>query len=179
VVSSSSAEVAFTIDNKAPSSIFTVEWRRAGESDAAYRPIGTICPVVARGAVKSELFFRVKLEATAGHLRSAYITAADCGGDPFVFESGEGTPAAPDGIQPGFGFGHWHTSVNDNSVNLKAIYRLPVSALQGTYSFHATVASRAFNPSDPDGYLLADPWEYNPAPVYNPHHVYFSVVDQD
>lgn len=180
-VLSSSAEVAFNIDNSAPHAGFSVEWRREHESDTDYRPLGYPCPLVQRGKVPVSLLFRVTLEASAKHLRAALVSAGGCGDGNFELLSGTGTPAAalyPLPASP-LEFAHWHTSTSDNAVTLKAIYRLPATAHQGTYTFSSRVTSRAFNPNDGVGHLRPIPWEYDPAPLYSDPGVQFSVIDLD
>jgi hypothetical protein len=62
---------------------------------------------------------------------------------------------------------------------LQAIFRLPSTALEGTYSFSARVSSRAFNPNGGDGghLILPDPWEYDPEPVHIDPSFAFSVIN--
>lgn len=160
---SSSDEVAFNIDNSAPLGPLSIEWRRIG--DAAFQLLAAPCPLVKRGSPPVELEFRVTLDASAAHLRSARLSAGGCGGGNFVFVSG--TPE------------HWHTSTADNAEMLQAIFRLPATALEGTYSFSARVSGRAFNPNGGDGghLLLPEPWEYDPEPSHIDPHFAFSVIN--
>jgi hypothetical protein len=134
-VTSSSAEVAFNVDNSAPHGPLTIEWRKAGVG--AFQPLVPPCPLVRRGSVPANLEFRVTLQASATHLRSARISASGCGGGDFVFVSGTTE--------------HWHTSTADNTETLQAIFSLSSSVLEGTYGFSAHVASRALNPNGGDG----------------------------
>ncbi len=62
---------------------------------------------------------------------------------------------------------------------MEVVYKLPgLGAAEGTYSFHAEVASRAFNPSGGDGgHLATPPWQYDPAPIYIQPSVAFSVFN--
>lgn len=165
VVSSTSAEVAFNVDNSSPSGPLTVEWRKAGSG--AFQQLVAPCPVVRRGATPVDVEFRVTLDASAAHLRSAILSAGGCGGGNFVFVSGNTD--------------HWHTSAADNSVVLQAIYRLPAATLEGTYAFSGHVSGRAMNPNGGDGghLILPDPWEYDP----DDSHIYpnfaFSVINTD
>ncbi len=165
VVTSSSAEVAFNIDNVAPTGPLTIEWRKAGAG--AFQPLVPPCPLIRRGSVPANLEFRVTLQASATHLRSAQIFASGCGGGDFVFVSGTTE--------------HWHTSTVDNTVTLQAIFSLSSSALEGTYGFSAHVASRAFNPSGGDGghLILPEPWEYDPDNKYTNSSFDFSVINVD
>jgi hypothetical protein len=160
---SSSDEVAFNVDNAAPNGPFTIEWRRVG--GGAFQLLVPPCPLVRRGATPVDLEFRVTLDASATHLRSASLSAGGCGGGDFVFVSGTTE--------------HWHTSTVDNAVVLQAIFRLPSTTLEGTYSFSARVSSRAFNPNGGDGghLILPDPWEYDPEPSHIDPHFAFSVIN--
>lgn len=160
---SSSAEVAFNIDNSSPKGPITVEWRKVG--GGAFQQLVPPCPLVRRGVVPVDIEFRVTLDASATHLRSAELNAGDCGGGSFVFVSGTTE--------------HWHTDpFLDNSEILQAIFRLPSAALEGTYSFSAEVASRAFNPNDVSGALiLPNPWEYDPKPIHIYPYFAFSVIN--
>ena len=161
VASSSSAEVAFNIDNAYPTGPLSVEWRIGG---GAFQPLLPPCAVVRRGTTPADVEFRVTLVAAASHLRAAQLFANDCGYGHFVHVSGATE--------------HWHTAPNDNSETLQVIYRLPGSAAQGTYSFSAHVGSRAFNPNGGDGgHLRIPPWEYDPEDRYIDPNVAFSVID--
>lgn len=149
-VTSSSAEVAFNVDNSTPLGPLSVEWRKVGSG--SFQLLAPPCPLVKRGDTPVDLEFRVTLDASAAHLRSAYLAAGGCGRGDFFLVSGVTE--------------HWHTTTSDNAEILQAIYRLPSTALQGTYSFSARVSSRAFNPNGGDGghLILPDPWEYDPEP---------------
>lgn len=162
VASSTSAEVAFNTDNAAPKGPFTVEWRKLGGS---FQLLVPPCPLVKRGSTPVELEFRVTLAASATHLRSAYLAAGGCGDGDFMFVGGTTE--------------HWHTATSDNAETLQAIFRLPPSAHEGTYSFSARVSSRAFNPNGGDGghLILPDPWEYDPDDLHIDPHFAFSVID--
>lgn len=159
---SSSAEVAFNIDNSLPLGPLTVEWRKAGSG--AFQLLNSPCACVHRGDIPADLEFRVTMVASATHLRSAILTAVDCGGGNLTWVSGTTE--------------HWHVSTSDNTEILQAIYRLPKEALQGTYGFGGEVSGRAFNPSG-SGHLKQATWEYDP----NDSHIYpsfaFSVIDAD
>jgi hypothetical protein len=161
--SSSSAEVAFNIDNAAPLGPLTVEWRKVGSG--AFQPLVAPCPLVRRGVTPADLEFRVTVSAAATHLRSALLAAGGCGGGEFEFVSGTTE--------------HWHTSPSDNAEVLQAIFRLPSTTLEGTYGFSARVSSRAFNPNGGDGghLILPDPWEYDPEPVHIDPSFAFSVIN--
>jgi hypothetical protein len=163
VASDSSSEVAFNVDNSLPLGPLTIEWRKVG--GGAFVPLVPPCPLVKRGVVPVDLEFRVTLNASADHLRSAQIFAGGCGGGNFVFVGGTTE--------------HWHVSTADNAEVLQAIFRLPAAVLEGTYSFSAHVAGRGFNPNGGDGghLILPDPWEYNPEPSHIDPHFAFSVIN--
>jgi hypothetical protein len=163
VVNSTSAEVAFNVDNSSPSGPMTIEWRKVG--GGAFQLLTPPCPLVRRGAVPADLEFRVTLDASAMHLRSAQLFAGGCGAGDFVHVSGATE--------------HWHVNAADNAETLQAIYRLNATAAEGTYSFSALVAGRAMNPSGGDGghLILPDPWEYNPVNKYITPQFAFSVIN--
>lgn len=165
---STSAEVAFHVDNSYPRGPITVEWRKYGTGDP-FQPLGAVCPKVMRGATPVDIEFRVTLDAAATHLRSARLYASGCGGGEFELLTSLDTSQ------------HWHTAATDNSVSLVARYRLPSTALQGTYIYSAWVASRAMNPNGGDGgqLILPDPWEYDPHDIDIWPYVAFSVIDHD
>jgi hypothetical protein len=93
--------------------------------------------MVKRGTTPVDLEFRVTLDESATHLRSAQILAGGCGAGNFEFVSGKTE--------------HWHISPANNAAILQAIFRLPSTAYEGTYSFSVVVASRASNPLGADG----------------------------
>lgn len=172
-VSSSSSDVAFNVDNSRPLGPMTVEWSYS--SAGPFTPIDGICPVVRRHTTPVDLYFRVTLDASARHLRSAQLWASGCGGGEFVFVSGTGGAQEPPGSTA---YQHWHDSVGDNSQVLQAIYGLPSTAAEGTYSFGAHVSSRAFSPSGYDGgHLYVPPWQYDPDHLYIYPSVSFSVFN--
>jgi hypothetical protein len=149
-VSASSAEVAIQVDNSAPVGPISVGW--SFSAAGPFTPLSGICPVVNRGAVPQTVYFRVQLAAAAGHLRSAELAAYGCGAGDFVFQSGTGGEHVAGTTL----YRHWHQTPADNDQLLTVIYALPGSAAQGTYSFAATVAGRAFSPVVSDQ-INADP----------------------
>jgi hypothetical protein len=172
--SSHSAEVMFVIDNGAPAVTLTVE---VGPSATGpFTPIDAVCPVVRRGVVPADRYFRVTVEASDPHLRSAALATIDCGGGSFVLQSGSG--GFDDGAS---GFRYWHETVGTVSRTLQAVYLLPAAtALEGTYGFSATVAGRAFSPTGFDsGHLTVPPWQYDPMYQYVSPSAYFSVVNSN
>ena len=175
VASSSSTEVAFNIDNSAPQGPMTVEW--SFSAAGPFTPIDGICPVVRRHTAPVDLYFRVTLDASARHLRSALLWASGCGAGNFAFVNGSG------GAQASIGstlYQHWHDSISDNSQVLRVIYRLPSTAAEGTYSFGAHVSSRAFSPTGFDGgHLAVPPWQYDPDHIYIVPSVAFSVFNSN
>lgn len=146
-----------------PKGPLTVEWRKVG--GGAFVQLVPPCPLVKRGLAPVDVEFRVTLDASATHLRSAQILAGDCGGGQFTLVSGITQ--------------HWHTAPSDNAETLQAIFRLSAAALEGTYNFRAHVASRAFNPNGGDGghLVLPNAWEYNPDDLHIDPHFAFSVIN--
>lgn len=171
-VSSSSAEVAFVVDNTSLTGPMTVE---VGPSAAGpFTPIDEICPVIRRGIIPQDRYFRVTLSAAARHLRSTELWASGCGGGEFAFVSGTGGQQAFAGSTV---YQHWHDSVGDNDQVLRVIYLLPAGALEGTYSFGGIVSGRAFSPNDGAGYTAIPPWQYDPDQVRIYPSVAFSVFN--
>lgn len=173
VTSTALAEVAIMVDNTSPVGPILVE---VGPSALGpFTPIDGICPVVRRGVIPQDRYFRVTLSASARHLRSAEMWAWGCGGGAFAFVSGSG------GVQAAIGsttYQHWHEAPNDNDQVMQVIYLLPAGTLEGTYTFGATVSGRAFNPNDGNGYTLMPlPWQYDPNTVYIQPSVAFSVFN--
>jgi hypothetical protein len=160
---SSSAEVAFNVDNSYPLGPLTVEWRKV--PGGVFQPLVAPCPLVRRGASPVDLEFRVTLSASATHMRSASLSAGGCGGGDFAFVAGTTE--------------HWHTSTADNADTLQAIFSLPSTVLEGTYSFSARVSSRAMNPNGGDGgqLILPNPWEYDPDDLHIDPTFPFSVIN--
>lgn len=174
-VTASSAEVGITVDNSAPTAQFTVE--TAFSASGPFVPINGVCPVVRRGVAPQDVYFRVTLDAEAAHLRSVSMTAAGCGSGSFVFESGSGGAQASPGSVT---YRHWHTSPADNDQVLQAIYKLPASAAEGTYSFGGHVSGRGFSPSGYDGgHLAVPPWQYDPDQAHIYPNVAFSVFNSN
>lgn len=168
-----SAPVTFAIENTRPTGAFTVDWSLTGTG--GWQPLQGPCPIVRRGVTPSTVFFRVRLDASAGHLRSATMNASSCGLGSMEFQSGSGGAQTAPGSTA---FEHWHTNVLDNSQSLEVIYRLPATTGQGTYGFNGTVSSRSFSPLGADGgHLVTPPWQYDPAPNTIYPSVAFSVIN--
>ncbi len=175
VATSSAAEVGFSIDNSAPTGVFTVEvsTTQAG----GFVPIDGICPVVRRGVTPVDMFFRVTLDAAALHLRSLEMTASGCGGGNFVLlpATVSGGVVAPMGSNT---IRHWHTATTDNDQVLQAIYRLPAGAAEGTYTVSGVVSGRAFNPFD-GGHSAPVSWQTDPDEVHIFPSLAFSVFNSN
>jgi len=171
-VTSVSAEVAIMVDNTSPVGPILVE---VGPTAAGpFTPIDGICPVVRRGVIPQDRYFRVTLAASARHLRSAELRASGCGGGTFAFVSGSG------GVQEVMGsttYQHWHENPNDNDQVMQVIYLLPAGTLEGSYNFGATISGRAFSPNDGVGYTAVPQWRYDPNTVYIQPSVVFSVFN--
>ena len=175
VVSSSSSEVAFNVDNSSPQGPMSVEW--GFSATGPFNPIEGICPVVRRHIIPVDLYFRITLNASSRHLRSALLWASGCGAGNFSFVSGVGGEQSSPGSTT---YQHWHDSVSDNSQMMQVIYRLPSTASEGTYSFGSHVSSRTFSPSGFDGGHLSVPtWQYDPDHIYIVPSVAFSVFNSN
>jgi hypothetical protein len=174
MLSSSTPEVAIVVDNTLPTGPISVDYGFA--AGGPFVPIGGICPVVNRGATPKDVYFRVRLEAAARHLRSAQLSAHGCGAGNFEFISGNGG----EHVVGSTTYRHWHQDPDDNDQLLEVIYRLPAGAAQGTYSFSAYVVGRAFNPSGGDGgHLAVPPWVYDPDHAWINPWAPFSVFNAD
>jgi hypothetical protein len=125
-----------------------------------------------------DVYFRVTLDASARHLRSAKMWASGCGAGNFAYVSGSGgAPVVSGGT---LYFQHWHDSVSNNNQTLQLVCRLPSTAAEGTYSFGAHVSSRAFSPLGWDGgHLAVPPWQYDPDHIWIDPWVAFSVFNAD
>ena len=170
-VTQSSAPVAFAIDNSGPRGPLTVDWSTSPAGP--YTPlVAGNCPVVHRGAVPVDTYYRVTLDASASHLRSAALNAGGCGIGDFEFQSGTG------GVRVGLTnrYEHWHTTTNDNDQLMQAVYRLPATTGEGTYTITAEVQSRAFSPNA-SLYLNMPTWEGDSAPNYVLPSFSFSVFN--
>ena len=184
VVSSSSPEVAFNVDNSAPTGPITVEW--SFSATGPFLPIDSVCPIIRRKATAVDVYFRVTLDASARHLRSADLWASGCGAGDFTYVSGSGGYATfgsdggdeSEAVAGTLHFRHWHNSVTNNHQVLQMVCKLPHSAAEGTYHFGARVSSRAFSPMGWDGGHLAVPtWQYDPRHIWIDPWVAFSVVN--
>jgi hypothetical protein len=170
--------VAFHVDNSYPTTGFQVEYRKNGAGP--FLPLVFPCPVVKRGALAQDIEFRVTFTASASHLRNVTMGGGGCGGGEITYVSG-----APSGWFPApslnpTGVAHWHETPGDNSVAITAFFNLDASALQGTYSFSAWAASRAFNPAGGDtGHLQTPMYEYDPADIHVTPYFLFSVINAD
>jgi hypothetical protein len=132
---------------------------------------------VRRHTTPLDVYFRVTLDASARHLRSAQLWASGCGAGNFSFVSGTGGAQALPGSVV---FQHWHTSTGDNDQVLQVIYLLPHTAAEGTYSFGGHVSSRAFSPSGYDGgHLYIPAWQHDPDHIYIYPSVAFSVFNSN
>ncbi len=174
VASSASAEVSIMVDNSRPVAPISVEYAFA--AGGPYTPIGGVCPVVRRGAVPRDVYFRVRVGAAARHLQSTLLSANGCGAGNFMFVSGSGGE-----LDGSTRYRRWHSDPNDNAHTLEAIFLLPAAtAAQGTYSFAARAVSRAFNPSGGDaGHLATPSWQYDPVHSWINPSIGFSVFDAD
>jgi hypothetical protein len=171
--------VAFHVDNAAPATTFTVEYHKYGSTDP-FRPLVYPCPVVRRGTVPQSLEFRVTFTVAASHLRDVALGGLGCGSGALTYTSGAPADWFPNAPSNPTQIAHWHETVNDNTATVVTYFQLDATALQGTYSFGAWAASRAFNPAGADsGNLQTPAYEYNPADIYTTPSFDFSVIDID
>lgn len=167
--SSFSDEVSIVVDNSTPGAILSVEY---GPSQSGpFTPLDPICPVVRRGATPQDVYFRVRLDASAQHLRSSELWGIGCGSGSMVIVQQSGGYVALGGS-----YRHWHQSAGDNSQTFDVVYRLSSGAAQGTYGFGAHVSSRAFNPYN-GGHLATPPWELDTDEAYTHVTTYFTVAN--
>ncbi len=161
----SAPPVTMTIDNFAPTATpfpTLFRWRYAGTSgwtDLLALP----CPLIQRDHF-GDIEIQISANVSAGHLRSAQLSAYGCG--LTLFEE-TGNPAVTQ---------HWYENQNDNSWSTIATYKVPGKAPAGCYSFSFDTTSRAFNPAGYDG-GYADDWNYdNPWPLESNPSVSVAVV---
>ena len=172
--------VAFHVDNAAPVTSMTVEYRKNGVGP--FIPLTFPCPLVRRGAVPQDVELRVTFTAAASHLRDVSLAGAGCGAGDLVYTSGApaGWFTRPPSSSNPTALVHWHQTVNDNSVAVTALFRLAASALQGAYNFNGFAGSRAFNPDGDDaGDLVTPPFQYDPLDIYVTPQFEFAVIDAD
>jgi hypothetical protein len=163
-----SPEVNFTCDNRAPTIVRLVRWSING--GATWTVLPEDCPVVRRGVSPVDVLFEVTWAVMApAHYRDSDAGAAGCGAS--------GPAPALDPV--GQATSDWHTGPLDNAFTYVLYYRLASANAEGTYSFSYHANSRAFNPSGyVAGYQTMD-WLYDipGPPIYNEQRVYFSVIN--
>jgi hypothetical protein len=170
--------VAFHVDNSYPTTGFGVEYRKNGAGP--FLPLVFPCPVVRRGALAQDIEFRVTFTASASHLRDVTLGSNGCGGGAITYVSGAPADWFPAPLLNPTSVAHWHETPADNAVAITAFFKLAASALEGTYSFSAWAASRAFNPAGGDiGHLQTPMYEYDPADIHVTPYFSFSVVNAD
>lgn len=170
--------VAFQVDNTYPVTTFNIEYRKNGIGP--FLPLAFPCPVVKRGAIAQDLEFRVTFTATANHLRDVTMGGGGCGGGHIFYVSGAPADWFPAPLPNPTSIAHWHEAPNDNSVAVTAFFTLDAGALQGTYSFSAWAASRAFNPAGGDiGHLQTPIYESDPSDIHVTPSFSFSVINAD
>ncbi len=164
--------VRFTIDNTQPLAGFSqIRWRTLGGS---YLPANTytwpfVCIVIKRPTA-TPIQIEVQWSASAVHFRSARLTAGGCGaGNPTLTG-----PMPPPPLETNSE--HWHEHFLDNNVTRTALYNLPGSLPQGSYSFSIDAYSRAFNPAG-DGGGPATNWLDDYDYIHANPSVALSVID--
>lgn len=175
VATSSSDQVSIVVENTRPVAPITVEYSLT--PGGPFTPIDGVCPVIRRGTTPQPVYFRVTMDASAGHLRSARLVGDGCGGGEFVFTAGSGGINAG-GVGGPVDYGHWHVNALDNSQTLQVFCTLPASRPEGTYNFHGHAASRAFYPGNGD-HLATPPWETSPYELYIQPTMLFSVFNSN
>ncbi len=145
----------------------TIEWRKAGET--RFRLLHDSDALIPRGASPVDVEFRVTMQASASHLRSAIMTTVDCGCGRFTLLSGTTE--------------HWHISNRSETEILQAIYRLPAKAMQGIYGFAGEVSGRALHEqaqeSDASHATAPAAWHYDPTDLHRYPSRFFSISDTD
>jgi hypothetical protein len=140
-----SAAIGFVVDNRAPHAFFSqIRWRPTGGSwqDTFTWPFQ--CPVIRRHP-HEDIEIEVSWWASAVHFRDAVLSGGGCGG-------GDITPVLP----PISDFDHWHTNPADNGFSRVALFSLPGTALEGSYTFSIDAHTRAFNPAGDGGGAIVD-----------------------
>jgi hypothetical protein len=134
-----SPAVAFMVDNRAPNAFFSqVRWRPNGGAwqDTFTWPFQ--CPVIRRHP-HQDIEIEVSWWASAVHFRDATMSGGGCGG-------GDPTPLGPIS-----NYDHWHMNAGDNSFSRVALFSLPGTLLEGSYTFSIDAHTRAFNPAGDGG----------------------------
>lgn len=161
--------VKFVVDNSVPEAGFIwVRWRYAGTDDA-WTTLPSVCPIISRDPTRA-VRVQVRWQATADHLRNAYVRFTGCGGgNPLMVEP---NPITPDEEA----YRHWHMNEFDNTVLQTNEYEIPASRPPGCYTLWIRGISRAFNPSGIDHGPGYD-WYINQTLLWRWIHRAISVVD--
>lgn len=175
VIAPAAPDVAFRIDNTAPSVVFDkLAWKFTTESDAAFnlpgRSLLGICPTIHRGAVPQAVQVLMQVTVNALHLRHGTISASGCGG---------GSPSLV--ADPSNHTEHWHTDPSDNAEQFYARFQIDAGDLEGAYHFACYAASRAFNPAGHDNGHLSD-WNdppYEPIEIYTNPAIAVAIVNSN
>jgi hypothetical protein len=166
-----SAPVTVRIDNTGSTPAFRQLWWNTTGSPTPldWTELSLTCPVVHRPA-GSDIYFKVRFEASALHLRSFQLSGGGCGGGTLNFVSTTIFPnvGAPTSVL------YRHVHPTDNSKSGEAVFRMPGANLDGAYSFALQTVSRAFNPSDPTG--RTTDFYYDPAVLVNWSQLPIAVV---
>lgn len=138
--------LTLVVDNNAPTPVFpsVLGWRYG--SSGPFTPLSISCPLIQR-THHAEVEIQIGATLTAGHLRSARISAGGCG----LTLSATTGPASTE---------HWYEAPLDNSWTTTAIFSVPADAQPGCYTFWLGTDNRAFNPAGWDGGFAAD-WNYD------------------
>jgi hypothetical protein len=159
-----SATIAFVIDNRAPNAMFSqIRWRPTGGSwqDTFTWPFQ--CPVIRRDPME-DIEIEVSWWASAVHFRDATMGGGGCGG---------GNPTR---LGPVSDYDHWHVNASDNAMSRVALFSLPGSLPEGSYTFSIDAHTRAFNPAGDGGGPAVD-WLTDYAYSHAHPSVAVSVID--
>lgn len=141
----------FELDNSQPTfPVFDVSYRVGSGS---YAPLDlTDCPKISRTPLSAvnageAIDIQVVWQATADHLRNAFVVMGGCGG---------GSPSVSD---PSDSRWYWQTSGATDSGLHTVTFTIPANADAGCYTLTREAVSRAYNPAKPGFAPAADYWE--------------------
>jgi len=144
--------LTLVVDNDAPTPMFPTMFRWRYASSGGWHTLSPTCPLIQR-TMTDDILIEIGANVTAGHLRSARLSAGGCG---LTLEATTFDPMAiGDTVTE-----HWYVAPLDNTWSTVATYRVPAGASPGCYTFYCATNNRAFNPAGWDGGFAAD-WNYD------------------